>query len=158
MMRDIEILLGMKASRKRLVFDDQEPHDESFSYGLCCRFYGDEKTLNDAIVIGNRELRDMIGKATPKELADGFAMVGNIHYLLGNFSQAAGYFMQGLNYDREDITLWVEFLFCLRAMGKFGLFERAIFNLGPLIKAWANNPAQELTQKKAVELICQATI
>lgn len=156
-MRDIEQFLGIKASRRRLVLEDNEPHDETFSYGLCCRFYGDDRKLNDAIEIGDSELRHMAGNASAKELADGFALVGNIHYLLGNFRQAAGYFMKGLEYDREDITLWIELLFCIRAMGKFDLFEGAIFNIEPLVKSWIGDNDRELTQKKVTELIWKAT-
>ena len=145
-MRQTEELLGMKAARKRILLGDNEPHDETFSYGLCQRFYSDKDRLRAAAEIANSEIRQMIGRASGKQLADAFALVGNIYYLLEDYGQAAGYFMKAITYDREDITCWIEFLFCLRAMGEFELFEKGIFNIGQLYNNWKANPQTQMDQ------------
>lgn len=151
--RRLENLIGFPIRRKEVLLELNEPHDETFSYGLCQRFYGKDRELEKAISESNGLLMLMLreqkldpSRADRKEIERLYALVGNMYYLLGDYRMSAGYFLKSLSYNKNDITPWIELLFSLRAIGEFELFEKGIFNLEKIYNSWKENPETELTQ------------
>ncbi len=151
--KELENLIGFSVRRKAVPLELNEPHDESFSYGLCQRFYGRAGELEKAISEANgllmmllRENRLDPSKAAHNEIGLLYALVGNMYYLLGDYRMSAGYFLRCLSYNKNDITPWIELLFSLRAIGRFELFEKGIFNLEKIYNSWKENPETGMTQ------------
>ena len=110
--------------------------------------------MKNAINQGNKILSELLkNKKDTKQIEMFYSLVGNMHYMLGDFNYAAGYFMKCLSYNKKDISHWIGLLFCLRVLGEFELFEKGMFNFKGLNLAWKNDKEKELTQKKAVEII-----
>ena len=174
--RKLEQYIGFPLEKKEITIESKESHDETFSYGLCQRFYGKEEELKNAINQGNKILfgllkcqkskisehaqeplvndgRFLTNKKDAKQIETLYSLMGNMYYLLSDFKFAAGYFMKCLSYNKNDISHWVGFLFCLGALGEFELFEKGIFNFEELNVLWRNDPEMELTQDKLYELI-----
>ena len=152
--RKLEQYIGFPLRKKDVTIESKEPHDETFSYGLCQRFYGKEDELKKSIKLGNEILFNLLkNKKDAKQIEMLYSLIGNMYYLSGDFNYAAGYFMKCLSYNKEDISHWVGLLFCLKALGEFELFEKGMFNFEKLNLAWKNDKEKELTQKKAVEII-----
>jgi len=155
--RKLERYAGFPLRKKDVTIESKESHDETFSYGLCQRFYGKENELKKGIKMGNDILRELSkDKKNTKQIEMLYSLVGNMYYLSGRFNYAAGYFMKCLSYNKEDISHWIGLLFCLRAMEEFELFEKGMFNFEKLNLAWKNDKEKELSQEKAVDLIRKA--
>lgn len=155
--KELESYLGFQIEKKDIFLESNEPNDETFSYGLCQRFYGKENELKKAINTADKILAQLLQKrGNPdyiKQIEMFCSLIGNMHYLLGDFKYSAGYFMKSLSYNKNDISEWVGLLFSLRSIGEFELFEKAIFNFEKLCLLWKNDHDREMTQKKVVELI-----
>lgn len=144
--------MGIELTRNSIPFEMNECHDESISFEVCQRFYGKDKELDECILKAKKDLKEMlINRQGEIELMHAF--IGNLLYLRGDYAEAAGYHMNILSVKREDITPWVELIFCLRGMGKFELFEDAIFSLGWIYNRWKHDPERKMTQKKFIELV-----
>jgi len=150
----LEDFIGMKVERKRIPVSLREPHDESFPYAMCQKFYGKDEELSEAIEMGKQELCGLQGK---RMRANMYAMIGNLYYIKEDFGMAAGCFMKCLTIERDDITPWIELLFCLRALGEFEVFEEAMFKLEKIAESWALNPEPVLTQSKVLKIIWKDT-
>ena len=154
--RKLEQYIGFPLRKKDVTIESKEPHDETFSYGLCQRFYGKEDELKKSIKLGNEILFNLLkNKKDAKQIEMLYSLIGNMYYLSGDFNYAAGYFMKCLSYNKEDISHWVGLLFCLRALGEFELFEKGMFNFEKLNLAWKNDKEKELSQEKVMEIITE---
>lgn len=154
--RKLEQYIGFPLEKKEITIESKESHDETFSYGLCQRFYGKEEELRKCIKLGNEILFNLLkNKKDAKQIETLYSLMGNMYYLLSDFKFAAGYFMKCLSYNKNDISHWIGLLFCLRALGEFGLFEKGIFNFERLNLAWKNDKEKELGQEKVVEIIAK---
>jgi len=154
--RKLEQYIGFPLRKKDVTIESKEPHDETFSYGLCQRFYGKEDELKKSIKLGNEILFNLLkNKKDAKQIEMLYSLIGNMYYLSGDFNYAAGYFMKCLSYNKEDISHWVGLLFCLRALGEFELFEKGMFNFEKLNLAWKNDKEKELGQEKVMEIITE---
>ncbi|MFW9873756.1 MAG: tetratricopeptide repeat protein [Candidatus Thorarchaeota archaeon] len=158
--KEFESYLGFPIEKKDILLESNEPHDETFSYTLCQRFYGKNDDLKKAIKIADRILKKLLweykkdnSQVYLKDIETFYSLIGNMYYLLGDFKYAIGYFMKSLSYNKNDISNWVGLLFSLRSLGDFKLFEEGIFNFEKLCLAWRNDPEKEMTQKKVVGLI-----
>jgi hypothetical protein len=167
--REYQAWLRFRLRRDAVRLEADLPHDESLSLGVCHRFYGKEKELPEAIGRGNGILKGLLpeqekskGRTGEREingryLALFYGLVGNLYYFKGDFRLAAGYFMRVLDYEWEDLTAWVELLFCLRAIGEFTLFEDGMFGLERIYTEWRGRKEKEgkasLDQETLVRLI-----
>jgi len=150
----LEDYVGFPLRKKDVTIESKESHDETFSYGLCQRFYGQENELKNAINQCNKILFNLLkDKKDAKQIEMLYSLIGNMYYLSGDFNYAAGYFMKCLSYNKEDISHWVGLLFCLRALGEFELFEKGMFNFEKLNLAWKSDKENELSQEKVMEII-----
>lgn len=151
--------LGFSIRRDRVRLEDNLPHNESLSLGVCHRFYGKEEELKEAIKRGNGILRGLLtleknkGDISRRYLYLFYALVGNMYYFKGDFKLSTGYFMKVLDYEREDLTAWVELLFSLRAVGEYDLFEQGIFNLEQVYKGWRESKEKRMGKEVLVKLI-----
>ena len=159
----LERFIGFSIGRKVITYGQNEPHDEIFSYNLCLRFYDDEEGLRKAITDSVSILKMLIEHAkatrdpgTLEKIAHFCSLIGNMHYLAGDFGLSAGYFMKSLSYNKKDLTSWIELLFSLRALEEFNLFEKGIFNLEKLSSSWTKLPGRNLNQDIVKELIMAA--
>jgi len=153
---EIEKFLGFPIKRSEITIESEEPHDEKFSYGLCQRFYRKEDELKIAIDKTTKILSNLIkssNKEKNEQISIFFSLLGNMHYILNDFNRAAGCFMKSLSYNKNDLTSWVEFIFSLRSMGNFEVFEDMIFNLEKIHHTWEADPDSNLTKGKIYELI-----
>jgi hypothetical protein len=123
-----------------------------YSYHLCIRFYGDEIKLRKLAAAARKAFSQTDDVRLKMNLC---ALLGNIHHLLGDYGTAAGYFIETLSYTKEDVTAWIELLFCLRDMGHFKTFQAAVFNLEKLYEQWQKDPEVKMTQGLFMEMISQ---
>ena len=155
--KELEDYIGFPINRKEITLESKEPHDETFSYGLCQRFYGKENELKRAISSANKILAQLLQKrndpAYTKQIEMFYSLIGNMYYLSGDLKYAIGYFMKSLSYNKNDISDWIGLLFSLRGLGKFGLFEKGIFKFNELCTMWSTYSKRELTQEVVIELI-----
>ena len=174
--KKLEEFIGFPIKKREVTLESGESHDETFSYSLCQRFYGKENELKNAINQGNKILSELLkcqkskisehaqeppviyerfltNKRDAKQIETFYSLIGNMHYLLGDFKFAAGYFMKCLSYNKNDVSHWVELLFCLRALEEFELFEKGMFNFERLNLAWKNDKEKNLTQEGVIDII-----
>lgn len=153
----LERYTGFPIKRVNVTLESRRPHDESFSYNLCQRFYGRDDELRIVIRKAKRILSTLLvidKEGNYKKLTGAlFSLIGNMYYILGEFRASTGYFMKALSYGKNDITNWVEFMFSLRANGNIDVFEDLIFNLQGVYEAWRDDKETEMTQEKVYELI-----
>ena len=146
-LKKLEAHIGFAAKRKKIPMSAAHPHDETFSYGLCQRYYGKDEELAEAITLAKEAIR------ADQKSWQLYSLIGNLYYIKGDFAMAAGCFMKALSYCRDDITGWVELLFSLRAMGEFELFERGMFDLKRLYYKWQSKKEKELSQSLLIAMI-----
>jgi tetratricopeptide (TPR) repeat protein len=146
-------MIGFRAHRRIIALEDNEPHDETFSYSLALRYYGREIEMDEAIALAKEILRIMPGQCSNEDISQMCSLIGNMLYIRGDFRLSAGYFIRALSYSKRDITPWIELLFSLRAIGEAELFEKGIFGLEELYNKWISCPEHELTQAKLVSMI-----
>ena len=153
--RELEAYIGFSVRRGILTLESKEPYDESFSYGLCQRFYNKDVELDVAIGRTTSILLRMVGKSGVDSIqkARFFSLLGNMHYLKGDFRSAIGCFMKSLSFGKDDMTPWIELMFALRANGNFGEFEAIAFNLEGIHALWRSDPATNLTRENVLGLV-----
>ena len=174
--KKLEEFIGFPIKKREVTLESNESHDETFSYGLCQRFYSKEGELKKAINDGNEILSELLkcqkskisehaqeplvndgrfltNKKDLKQIEIFYSLIGNMHYLLSDFKYATGYFMKCLSYNKNDISHWVELLFCLRAMGEFELFERGMFEFEKVVKSWQSSSEREMDQEIVIGMI-----
>ena len=158
--RELEEYIGFPIEKREVTLDSGHSHDETFSYNLCLRFYNKEEELKKAITLGNNIISNLLKKRHKKEYHKDiemlYSLTGSMHYILGDFNYAAGYFMKCLSYNKKDISHWIDLLFSLRAMGEFDLFETGIFNFEKLVLTWKKDFEKEMNQKKVIEMLNKA--
>jgi len=172
---DLENYLGFPIKRREITLKSKQPHDETFSYGLCQRFYGKEKELQRAIKITTGILVELVkqhdkltkqhairydkSNGSGKQIALFFSLLGDMHYIASDFTRSTNCFMKALSYNKTDITNWAGLMFSLRAIGEFEIFEDLIFNFEKVCRAWQkekprkNNSEDELDQQKISEIV-----
>ena len=91
--------------------------------------------------------------AESEDISVYFSLLGNMHYILGDFDKSVNCFMKSLSYNKEDLTSWVELIFSLRALGEFEIFEKIIFNLEKFYDLWIQENSYELNKDKIYWLI-----
>ncbi len=139
--KELEEYIGFPIKRKVVTLEDEEPYDETFSYGLSQKFYGNKQELKRLTVISNEILvsangnqnNEQIGK---QKLSNLYSFAGNIYYLLGDYQTSLGYFAKSIITYPEDITPWFELIFNLRSLREFSLFETVQLNFGKVIYAY----------------------
>ncbi|HLD86954.1 MAG TPA: hypothetical protein VJB12_02730 [Candidatus Nanoarchaeia archaeon] len=153
--RELEAYIGFSVRRGILTLESKEPYDESFSYGLCQRFYNKDVELDVAIGRTTSILLRMVGESGVDSVqkARFFSLLGNMHYLKGDFRSAIGCFMKSLSFGKDDMTPWIELMFALRANGNFGEFEAIAFNLEGIHALWRSDPATNLTRENVLGLV-----
>ncbi len=156
---ELERTLGFPIDRRPIPYGLGEPHDEIFSYNLCLRFQKNDE-LEKAIGEAREILRMLLTER--KRTGDSgldrtiglfYSLIGNMYYIFDDFILSAGFFVESLSYEKDDITPWVELLFSLRAVGEFELFEKGIFNLEKLVTGWRDSREKRFSQDKFLELI-----
>ena len=75
----LEKEIGMPVISKRKGLD--ESHDETFSYTLALKYYGNEKALKHAIVLGNKAIVYALRTKERNILGSLFSLVGNMYYI-----------------------------------------------------------------------------
>ena len=153
MVKEIEEFMGLTLEREEVEWESQKPHNELFSYHLCQRFWNRGNDLESAIKEAKRILGIALKGSDRKLSGRLFSLIGNMLYVKGDYKGSSGYFMKALEYNRLDITNWVEFMFSLRAMGEFGVFEDLMFNLEKVYNRWKNDDSETLNQRKVYELL-----
>jgi tetratricopeptide (TPR) repeat protein len=146
--KHLENEIGFEIERPIISFEDKLPHDETFSYNLALRFYGEEKKLKNAIILANKILKTILAEnKDARKIHLFYSLIGDMYYVLGNFRLSAGYFMKSLSYNKEDLTSWIGLLFSLRALGNFELFEKGIFDFKRIYYDWKKSGRKEMTQE-----------
>lgn len=141
----LEKYLGFELRREIITFGSNEPHNESFSYGLALKFYNENKALMKAIMMATEIVKDLDGN-DDEHLFRGlmFCLLGDMYYLYGDFNRSLGCFIQSLKLSKNDYTTWVGFMFAIRATDNIELFEKMIFNLGRIYDAWNDGELKSL--------------
>jgi len=156
---DFEDNLGFNISKVETTLDSGKSPDEIFSLSLCQKFYGKDDELKKVIDEANRILKIMLKENKNgyyrKKIEYFYSLISNMYYLSKDFKNAAGYSMKSLSYNKNDISYWLEFLFSLRAMGEFEIFETAMFNFNKLCSSWNKSPERNLTQEKFMNMVNQ---
>ncbi len=151
---ELENYLGFSTNRLEITLDSKWAQNEIFSYDLLQRFYSKDDELKIAIKKTAKVLAMLIeSNINNKQISNCFSLLGNMHYILGDFNRSIGCFMKSLSYNKSDLTSWVELMFALRSNGNFTVFEDLIFNIEKIYFLWKNDPAKELTKEKVYELI-----
>lgn len=155
--KELEEFLGFPLSRKGVRLEDNLPHDESVSYGLCQRLYGNPEDIKKAInrltciIIGLKKIKG--NNNLEEQIAFFFSVLGDLYYLEKDFDKAINCFMKALSYNREDITNWAGLIFSLRSHGEFKIFEEMIFRFEEIYIKWREDKSNEMDQKKLKELL-----
>jgi tetratricopeptide (TPR) repeat protein len=153
---ELEKIIGFSLKFKNITLKSKESHDESFSYGLSMRFYNKNNELIKTI-IKTKQLLYLVKKRKKSDkitIESLYSLIGNMYYILGNYSISAGYFMKCITLNKKNITFWIELLFSLRAMGEFELFEKGIFNLEKMILDWdKSSKKKKLNKNNFLKLI-----
>jgi tetratricopeptide (TPR) repeat protein len=155
---ELENYIGFPIKRNETKLESNKPHDETFSYGLCQRFYNKDKELKIAIknltnIIIKLENQSKKNKNCKRETALLFSLLGDMYYLASDFSKSINCFMKALNFNKEDITNWVGLMFSLRAYGEIDIFENLIFNFEDIYYTWKKDTGSEMNQEKIYELM-----
>ena len=155
---ELENYLGFSTNRLEITLDSKWAQNEIFSYDLLQRFYNKDDELKIAIGKTTKILKKLVesDNTNNKQVSNCFSLLGNMHYILGDFNRSIGCFMKSLSYDKNDLTSWVELMFALRSNGNFTVFEDLMFNIEKIYFLWKNDPARELTKEKVYELINKA--
>jgi len=153
--KDLESSTGFPVRRNILKPERKESYDESFSYGLCQRFYNKEEELDAAIKKTTSIILGLLNEKSPdfRQTALFLSLLGNMYYLKGDFKKAIGCFMKSLSWNKEDMAPWIELMFALRASGSFREFESIIFSIEKIYDLWKSDPAKELSKEKIYQLI-----
>lgn len=153
--KELESDIGFPVKKAVLSPESRESYDESFSYGLCQRFY--RKGIELDIAIGKATsvlLHLMKDKGTDSaQIAVFFSLLGNMYYINDDFKKAIGCFMKSLSHNKRDMTAWIELMFALRADGNFQEFEGIMFNLEKIHNLWISDPEAELTRNRLYSVI-----
>ena len=154
--KELESYLGFPIKRVEITLESRNPHDETFSYGLCQRFYNKNDELKIAINKTTSILLSLVklsNEKNNKQISTYFSLLGNMYYILGDFNKSIGCFMKALSYNKNDLTNWIELIFTLRVGGNFEVFEDLIFNLKKIYNAWKIDSEKRLNKEKVYELI-----
>jgi len=152
--KELESYLGFLIIRVELTPKSKTLWDEGFSYKLCQRFYNNKEELEIAIKKTTNILLNLpISKRDPKIIAVFYSLLGNMYYLLEDFNKSIGCFMKSLNYNKNDLSSWIELAFSLRSLEEFDLFEKIIFNLDNIFYSWKQDSSSKLTKEKILELV-----
>ncbi len=154
MIKELEEYLRFPVKRVIVKLDYETPHDEAFSYAICQRFFNKPDQLKTAMQLGNKALNQLLKKEDYIQISHLFALVGNMYYLQEKYKISAGYFLKSINYNKKDLTSWIELIFSIRAMGDFDTFDKCIFNLKKLYTLGQRE--EEITQQTLLKLIEQA--
>ncbi|MBS1266539.1 MAG: hypothetical protein MAG795_00506 [Candidatus Woesearchaeota archaeon] len=149
-MRELE-KMGIPVNRVEVTLNSSSPHDESISYNIAVNFYGKERELKYAIKEVNSYIKKLLKIGSKKKISLAYSIAGNLFYTKGNYKMATGYFIESIKYNRKDLTNWVELFFAIRAMGKFELFEKCIFNIEAIYDEGQNQT--QFGQKQFLELV-----
>ena len=97
--KDLESSTGFPVRRNILKPERKESYDESFSYGLCQRFYNKEEELDAAIKKTTSIILGLLNEKSPdfRQTALFLSLLGNMYYLKGDFKKAIGCFMKSLS-------------------------------------------------------------
>ena len=153
-----EKILGVPLHRTEITLESGEPYDEGASYALSQHFYGKDGELRDAIRNMTRFLAAFARQRqdSQKDAAVLYSLLGNLHYIAGNFNESANCAMRAASLNRSDITYWVELAFSLRALGEFDVFEGILFNFEGIVRLWQQSTAPDLTKEALLGLIKEA--
>jgi tetratricopeptide (TPR) repeat protein len=152
--KKLEREIGFEIKRPIITLKNKQPHDETFSYNLAINFYEKEEHLKSVIIAANKILEQLLlDKEDIKKILLFYSLIGDMYYVLGKFKISAGYFMKTLSSNKEDLTSWIGLLFSLRALGKFELFERGIFDFDKIYYEWKNSSEKEMTQEYAEKVL-----
>ncbi|MBL7056091.1 hypothetical protein ISS07_04220 [Candidatus Woesearchaeota archaeon] len=151
---DLESFIGFPVRRVLVTPAAKNPHDETLSYNLALRFYKKREEIEEAIIKVEAILVGLMNSgAESEDISVYFSLLGNMHYILGDFDKSVNCFMKSLSYNKEDLTSWVELIFSLRALGEFEIFEKIIFNLEKFYDLWIQENSYELNKDKIYWLI-----
>lgn len=155
---ELENFLGFSTNRLEINLQSRWAQNEIFSYDLLQRFYSKDDELKTAIKKTTNVLTILVksNNSNNKQISNYFSLLGNMYYILGDFSKSIGCFIKSLSYNKNDLTNWVELMFSLRSNGNFKVFEDLMFNTGKIYLLWKNDPAKELTKEKVYELVNKA--
>lgn len=155
LINNLEEYICFPIRRDKTALDSGKPHDESFSYGLCQRFYEDKKGLDIAIKMNEKIIFVLLKEKIHlnQSLSLLFSLLGDMYYLKGDFTRSMNCFMKALSYDKVEIANWVGLVFSLRSNGKIDLFEDIMFNFRPIYNLWENSASSVLDQEKLLDLI-----
>jgi tetratricopeptide (TPR) repeat protein len=154
---EFEMFIGFPVKRKETLAESNNSHDESFSYNLCQRFYGQDAELELAIARATSLLILLTkesGFSREKELL--FSLLGNLYYLQGDFERSIGCFLKALSSNKKDLTNLIELAFALRASGRISIFEDIIFNLERMHFTLRDYSQGELNKDRILEIIGKA--
>lgn len=151
---ELEDYIGFPITRKEISFESNGTHDETFSYGLCQRFYGKNKELQIAIKKTENILIGLIKFGyNKKKIALFFSLLGDMYYIASDFNRSINCFMKALSYNKDDMTNWVGLMFSFRADGNIEIFEDIIFNFEDIYNSWKKDTSSEMNQEKIYNLI-----
>jgi len=152
----IDKFLGFSTNKLEIDPNSKWNQNDLFSYGVCQRFYKKHDELKTAINITTKILLNLINLSDEKhnkQLSDLFSLLGNMHYVAGDYEKSIGCFMKALSYNKNDLTSWIEFMFSLRSNGNFDIFEDLMFNIEEIYNAWKFDSESQLSKEKVYELI-----
>jgi len=151
----LEQKLGFKINRSTISIEDKESYNEIYSYSLALKYYEKNDDVLNLIKL-SLNILSMLLKNYPFEknlIANFYSIIGNLYYVIDEFSTSSGYFMRGLSYSKNDINLWYEFIFSLRSLGEIELFEKIMFNFKKIYSFWEKDFDFDFNQEKVQELV-----
>jgi len=85
--REYEKRLGFPVRRRCITLEMNEPHDESFAYPLCVKYYGNNQAIASLIAQGNSIIRMLLAEyrnspqdSTIQSLEHFYSLVGNFNF------------------------------------------------------------------------------
>ncbi len=149
---DLEEMFGFPIKRREITLESKEPYDENVTYSLCHRFYNEPSKLPVAIQKATMVLTNVKDSHDLNQKAILFCVLGDLYYLQGDFSKSLGCYMKALSNQKKDVTPWAGFLFSIRALGHFDLFEDIIFHFEEFYKAWEMDTSWDFSKEKIEEM------